>query len=191
MKKMRIFTLVIFTALVLSSCEVRQGKHNYANEVLDALLESVNSHDFSKIEPYFCDMVRNSSRDLEEEFNGIYDYLKYIELSLPITEDDIDLRGIGYEHNEYNEGEIRYIVPYIIIDRDDRITYIYVFSFYEYPAPEKVGVLGFAIKEITEYWKTYDDRDKIIYQVGEGSTFSSRERMGNYNYPPLKTLPND
>ena len=194
------FTAAAVTSFLLTSCSpVKElfggvNKYEYGREVTDALIDAINSHDFSIIEPYFCDAVRNEGLNLEERFEEMYDYIEFIGLELPITEDDIDRKrsGIGGEHSEVNVGheDILWIEPDVYVScNETRVTFLEVPAYLKNPNPDKIGVLGITIRDVTTYKTTNNTDDIFEFTVGRTDFYiRPNDQM---NYPPKETVPDD
>ena len=194
------FIAAAITSFLLTSCSpVKElfggvNKYEYGREVTDALIDAINAHDFSIIEPYFCDYVRNENLGLEERFEEMYDYIEFIGLELPITEDDIDRvqSGVMGEHSEYNVGheDVLWIEPDVYVSRNEtRVTYLIVAAYMKYPNPDMIGVLGFIIRDVTKAQVTKNDKDIFQFTVGMTKVGSSVNSQSNY--PPTETVPDD
>ena len=194
------FIAVAITSFLLTSCipvnyllNGGVNKYDYARETLDALLKAINNKDFSIIKPYFCTSMQESTKyDLEAEFKGLYEFLDYIVLDLPIEEDDLLIErsyDIIYEHSEFNEGieDLLYAVPSVLVTKSGRCyTYIHIYSYLKHPNPDQIGIIGFAIRDLSN-----GVDDEISYQVGRGSNTNPNNNHGNVNYPPSETVPGD
>ena len=194
------FIAAAITSFLLTSCSPEKelfggvNKYEYGREVTDALIDAINSHDFSIIEPYFCDAVRNEGLNLEERVEEMYDYIEFIGLELPITEDDIERKrsGIGGEHSEFNVGheDILWIEPDVYVScNETRGTFLEVPAYLKNPNPDKIGVLGITIRDVTTYHTTNDTDDIFEFTVGR-TDFYIRPN-DQINYPPPETVSDD